>query len=133
MKAEIQLVKEAAITCSYCQSNAHSRIVQPLCKLQRAEDGKPRAVHHRPKQMIFQRSHVFLSQAYMGLLGSHCFSADPRVTDAPGLWGHSRIRPSHVDGVHPPPTKHISSGSAKCLSIMQTLFSFSIQKVTLRL
>lgn len=48
MKAEIQLVKEAAITCSYCQSNAHSRIVQPLCKLQRAEDGKPRAVQHRP-------------------------------------------------------------------------------------
>lgn len=33
MKAEIQLVEEAAITCSYCQSNAHSRIVQPLCKL----------------------------------------------------------------------------------------------------
>lgn len=32
-KAEIQLVEEAAITCSYCQSIAHSRIVQPLCKL----------------------------------------------------------------------------------------------------
>lgn len=33
MKAEIQLVGEASITCGYCQSSAHSRIVQPLCKL----------------------------------------------------------------------------------------------------
>jgi len=35
MKSEIQLVEEAAITCSYCQSNAHSRTVQPFCKLDR--------------------------------------------------------------------------------------------------
>lgn len=33
MKAEIQLVEEASITCSYCQSSAHSRTVQPLYKL----------------------------------------------------------------------------------------------------
>lgn len=33
MKAEIRLAGEASITCGYCQSSAHSRIVQPLCKL----------------------------------------------------------------------------------------------------
>lgn len=60
MKAETQLVEEAAITCSYCQSNAHSRTVQTLCKLDcsvqtclvllrhRAEDCKPQAVLSHP-------------------------------------------------------------------------------------
>ena len=145
MKAEIQLVEEAAITGSYCQSNAHSRIVQPLCKLDcyvqtcsvpllhRAEDWKPWAAQRRPKHMAFRGSHVFHSQTYMCMLGPHCLSADPGTTDTPGLWGHSRIRPSHADRVHAPPTNQVPSGSAKCVSIMQTLCSFSTQKVTLRL
>lgn len=117
MKAEIQLVEEAAITCSYCQSNAHSRIVQPLCKLDcyvqicsvpllhGAEDWKPWAA--QSFQMAFQGSHVFHSQTYRHMLGPHCLSAGPGIRNTPGLWGRSRIRPSDVDRVHPPPTSGV--------------------------
>lgn len=88
VKAEIQLVEEAAITCSYCQSNAHSGTVQPLHKggllcagLLCAASAESRrlktlAAQHHPKQMAFQGSRVFHSQSYMHMLGPHCLSAD---------------------------------------------------------
>lgn len=104
MKAEIQLVEEAAITCSYCQSNAHSRIVQPLCKLQRAEDSKPRAVQHRPKQMIFQGSHVFLSSlarptwacwGHTAFLLTQVLEMHQACGATPGSDHHMRMEPSH--------------------------------------
>lgn len=143
MKAEIQLVEEAAITCSYCQSNAHSRIVQPLCKLDcyvqicsvpllhGAEDWKPWAAQRRSRWHFRGPT-----------------SSKARPTGA--CWDHTAFLLAQALGIHQvcgatpgsdhqmwtESTRHqhqVSSGSAKGVSIMQTPCSFSTQKVTLRL
>lgn len=120
MKAETQLVEEASTTCSYCQSSAHCRTVQPLCELDcsvqtcsvlllhRAEDCKPQAGQPDASQTAFKGSHIFRSQIYKHVLGPHGRSAGPGLMDTPGLGRHSGIAPSHVDRVHPLPEKQAS-------------------------
>lgn len=112
MKAEIQLVEEASITCGYCQSNAHGRTVQALYELgcyaqacsvlllHRAGDWKPWAAQRHPKQMARRGSHVFHKHTYLCLLPPHCLYADPSITDTPGLRGHFRIRPLQTESTH---------------------------------
>lgn len=90
-----------------------------------AEDRKPWAVQHHPKQMACQGCHIFHKHTYLCMLPPHCLYADPSITDTPGLRSQTIIYRQSPPTTSTPGVFWVG----QCMNIIQALCSFSTQQV----
>lgn len=113
MKARTQLVEEAAITCSYCQSNAHSRTVQTLCKLDCSVQ-TCLVLQHRAKIANLRQCSLIPNRWYFrGPTSSTARPTCARPTADPGLTGTAG-QGAILGSDHLLPEKQASLGTVLC-------------------